>query len=263
MWLSGLFFGVTYLIFGCCVGSFINVCIENVPRERPVVGGRSVCPSCGHRLGFRDLIPVFSWFILKGRCRYCRRRIPARIPAVELTTGIAYLLCCVRLGPCFEAVLACLFATALIAAAWIDWEWLYVPDGIPIAVAVIGLLALIPVPGPSLLPRPVVPAFLSSLAGAAFIGACLWLLSCASGGGIGGGDIKILAASGFYLGLSRGVFAVLSGYVLAAVFCVPALITGKINRNCMIPMVPFFAVSLFVSLLWGNRIISWYLGLLR
>ena len=263
MWLSSLFFGLTYLIFGCCVGSFINACIENVPRERPVVGGRSACPSCGHRLGVRDLIPVFSWFVLKGRCPYCRHPIPARVPAVELVTGIAYLVCCVRLGPGTKAVLACLFISVLIAAAWIDWEWLYVPDGIPVAVLAIGLLYLIPWPGTSLLRRPFVPSFFSALAGAALIGACLWIISYLTDGGIGGGDIKLLAASAFYLGFQRCVLAVLSGYVLAAIFCVPALITGKLNRNCMVPMVPFFAVSLSLSLLWGYRILGWYLELLR
>ena len=107
------------------------------------------------------------------------------------------------------------------------------------------------------------PSFFSALAGAALIGACLWIISYLTDGGIGGGDIKLLAASAFYLGFQRCVLAVLSGYVLAAIFCVPALITGKLNRNCMVPMVPFFAVSLSLSLLWGYRILGWYLGLLR
>lgn len=261
MGLYNLFYGSVYLLFGLCIGSFLNVCIWRFPREISPVSGPSLCPRCGHALGAFDMVPILSWLFLGGRCRYCQRSIARRYPFTEALTGVAFLLCFHVLGASFSAALACLFASALIVAAWIDWDFTYIPDKIPLFILLIGLASLIPLPIPTLLLRFSWRGFGDRAAAAVIIGSALLIISELSNGGVGGGDIKLLAASGFYLGLGRGLLAVFAGYILAAIWVLPALARGKVRRGTAVPMAPFFAVSLMLSLLWGNSFLRWYLDL--
>ena len=205
--------------------------------------------------------PRFSWLFLRGKCRYCHRPISRRYPLTEALTGLVFLLCFYVFGAGFRSVPACLFASALITAAWIDWDFTYIPDGISLFILLAGLLSVIPLPAYGLLTRFSWKSLGDHIVAAVLIGSALFIVSRLTGGGIGGGDIKLLAASGFYLGLPRGLLALFGGYVLAAAWVVPALIRGKIHRRSSIPMAPFFAVSLILSLLWGEQILNWYLNL--
>ncbi len=256
-----LFLGAVYLLFGLCIGSFLNVCVWRLPREISLADGRSHCPRCGHVLKPADLVPVLSWLFLGGKCRYCRRPIARRYPFTEALTGIIFLLCFHVFGAGFQSILACLFSSALITAAWIDVDFTYIPDGIPLLVLLIGLAALIPVPVDG------IPALFSwrsfgdRTAATVIIGSALLIISVISGGGVGGGDIKLMAAAGFYLGPGKGILAVFAGYVLAAFWAAPALLRGRLHRGTPIPMAPFFAASLILALLWGNRLIHWYMDL--
>ena len=243
-----LFYGAVYLFTGLWTGSFLNVCVWRFPRQLSPIKGRSSCPRCGHALSPGDLVPVFSWLFLRGKCRYCHRPISRRYPLTEALTGLVFLLCFYVFGAGFRSVPACLFASALITAAWIDWDFTYIPDGISLFILLAGLLSLIPLPAYGLLTR-----FSWKSLGDHIVATVLI--------GIVGGDIKLLAASGFYLGLPRGLLALFGGYVLAAAWVVPALMRGKIHRRSSIPMAPFFAVSLILSLLWGEQILNWYLNL--
>ena len=256
-----LFYGAVYLFTGLWTGSFLNVCVWRFPRQLSPIKGRSSCPRCGHALSPGDLVPVFSWLCLRGKCRYCHRPISRRYPLTEALTGLVFLLCFYVFGAGFRSVPACLFASALITAAWIDWDFTYIPDGISLFILLAGLLSLIPLPAYGLLTRFSWKSLGDHIVATVLIGSALFIVSRLTGGGIGGGDIKLLAASGFYLGLPRGLLALFGGYVLAAAWVVPALMRGKIHRRSSIPMAPFFAVSLILSLLWGEQILNWYLNL--
>ena len=138
-----LFYGAVYLFTGLWTGSFLNVCVWCFPRQLSPIKGRSSCPRCGHALSPGDLVPVFSWLFLRGKCRYCHRPISRRYPLTEALTGLVFLLCFYVFGAGFRSVTACLFASALITAAWIDWDFTYIPDGISLFILLAGLLSAV------------------------------------------------------------------------------------------------------------------------
>lgn len=153
-------------------------------------------------------------------------------------------------GFIIHIIVLCLFAVSLIAAAVIDFKYTYVPDGISIFIVFLAIIHFFF--GQHL---PLASYLLGSFSVAGF----MLLLSWASNGGIGGGDIKLFAASGLLLGFKNNVLAFFLGYVLAALFCIPLICLKKLNRGSMIPMVPFFAVSLLTAALWGDQLIRLYL----
>lgn len=251
---SILFYSIMFLVYGCCIGSFLNGCIWRIPREISLVRGRSACIRCGHVLGVPDLIPILSWVGLKGRCRYCRQSIPRQYPMVELGCGLMYLLCFHALGLGFQTVLACLLGSVLLMAAVIDGKWLYVPDRVPLIILLLAIASLC---------ASRLPLLGNRLAAAGFVGGFMLFLAVLTDGGIGGGDIKLMAASCLYLGFSRGVAAFFFSYVLAALWYIVPMLRGRLDRKDCIPMVPFFAVSIMMFTLWGTQITDWYLKLLR
>lgn len=250
---SILFYSIVFLIFGCCIGSFLNGCIWRIPREISLVRGRSACIRCGHVLGTLDLVPVLSWMALKGRCRYCRQSIPRQYPLVELGCGLMYLLCFLTLGLTFRAVLACLLGSVLLMAAVIDGKWLYVPDRVPLIICMLAAVSL---------STPGFPPLGNRLAAAGFVSGFMLFLTALTDGGIGGGDIKLMTAGGLYLGFSSGVAAFFFSYVLAALWYIVPMFRGRLDRRDCIPMAPFFAVSTMVFALWGSRLTDWYMRLI-
>lgn len=249
-----LFYSIVFLVYGCCIGSFLNGCIWRIPRDISVVRGRSACIRCGHVLGAMDMIPVLSWVALRGRCHYCRQSLPKQYPMVELGCGLMYLLCFHALGLNIQAVLACLLGSVLLLAAVIDGKWLYVPDRVPLIILLLSNVSLY---------ASRLPLLGNRLAAAGFVGGFMLFLAVLTDGGIGGGDIKLMTAGCLYLGFSRGVAAFFFSYVLAALWYIVPMIRGKLDRKDCIPMAPFFAASIMVFTLWGKPMIDWYLKLLR
>ncbi|MGQ9753667.1 MAG: prepilin peptidase [Thermaceae bacterium] len=127
-------------LLGLLVGSFLNVVIHRLPKGESVVFPPSHCPSCGHRLGPKDLVPIFSYLALKGRCRYCKAPIPVRYPLVEALTGGSFLLAALALPPSFYALFAFLFFSLLIALAFIDLDTYELPDSLTYGLLFLGLL---------------------------------------------------------------------------------------------------------------------------
>lgn len=236
---------------GALAGSFLNVCILRIPEGQSFVTGRSHCPHCGHQLRFPDMIPVLSWLIIKGRCRYCKAPVSLQYPAVELLTASVFILCFRVKGFSFYAVLMCIFASLLITAALIDAHHMYIPDGIHLMVLLLAAVSLISGTGPSPGDR---------FAGMLLAGGFLALLNLLSRGGVGWGDVKLFAASGLLCGAGTAITAVLMGYVLAGLWYALPLIKGRIGRKTQVPMAPFFAVSLMICSLWSQDLLRWYLG---
>lgn len=232
-----------YFIYGLCIGSFLNVVIYRLPRNIPLALDRSKCPSCGHILSAADLIPLFSFMCLGGKCRYCGEKISPLYPVIEGFTGIAFGLCGSIYGIGLYSALLCAFFSALITAWLIDKDFGYIPDRIHIIILAAA--------AGSIFIGPVIPVS-QRLLGGLGIGSAMFLISLATGGGIGGGDIKLMACSGLLLGWKLTLPAFFLAYVLAAIRWLPPYITKKIPARFEVPMAPFFALSLILTALFGR-----------
>ena len=243
---------IFFMVYGLCIGSFLNVVIYRLPRKLPIAKGRSMCPKCSHTLGALDLVPVVSFLALGRKCRYCGEPIAWRYMGVELLTGVWFGLCGYFWDISLYAVILCLYGSVLICAWFIDKDETYIPDRFHIII--IALAAA------SLFTGPVV-GIKSRLLGAAIVGGIMFVISFVTGGGIGGGDIKLMAASGLLLGAKLVVPAFFLAYIIAAVRWVTPYAAKKIPKGFEVPMAPSFAVSLMIMSLAGDSLINMYLSL--
>ncbi|GFN23293.1 prepilin peptidase [Thermanaeromonas sp. C210] len=238
---------------GLLIGSFLNVVIYRLPRGETVVFGRSYCPGCRRVLAWYDLIPLVSYIILRGRCRYCGGRISPRYPLVELTTGAVFAALFYRLGPGWVLVKYLFLACFLIAASFIDLEHYLIPDRLIFAGLLVG--------GGFLLSNREITigsGFLGALSAAGL----LWLLALASRGNVGGGDIKLAAVVGLFMGWPWGLGAVLGGLFLAGAAGAFLLALRVKGRKDPLPLAPFLSAGALVAFFWGPQILAWYAGLL-
>ena len=244
---------VYFFIVGLCIGSFLNVVAWRLPRKLPIAKGRSMCPQCGHTLGALDLVPVFSFLFLGGKCRYCKAPISWRYPASELLTGAAFGFAgwCFGLSMLPYAVVLCLYFSALLIAWFIDREETYIPDRVHLIILAAAVASWFCGPAVSLPER---------LLGGAGAGLVMLLISRLTGGGIGGGDIKLMTASGLLLGWKLILPAFFFAYILALLRYLIPLLQKKLAAGQEIPMAPFFALSLMVFSLYGQPLLDWYLG---
>lgn len=240
-----------YFLIGLCAGSFANAVIYRLPRGLSPAQGRSFCPCCNKKLSPAELIPLVSYFLQKGKCASCKASISVRYPAVELMCGVLSAIGCARFGSGAHAIVCCAFFSALIAAAFIDAEFKIIPNEINIFLAICALASLFTGSG----------GLYSRVLGALSASGFMLLLSAATRGGIGGGDIKLMAASGLFLGLRLNILAFFSAYIFAFIFCIVPLLTKKVKKNSEIPMGGFFAAAIIIASLWGNQLTDWYFGL--
>jgi leader peptidase (prepilin peptidase)/N-methyltransferase len=240
------------LVFGLLVGSFLNVVIARVPEGGSVWAPRSACPRCGALIGWYDNIPLLSFLLLRGRCRGCRAGIPWRYPIVEATTASAFALAYVLLGPTPEFLVAAVLLAALIAITAIDLRHQIIPDVISLPGIVVGFVAN------SLLPGGV--GWLDSLIGIAVGGGIFLVIILVSGGGMGGGDMKLGAMLGAFLGWKLGLLALMLGVLAGGAVAVVLLLLGRKGRKEAIPFGPYLALGGAVALLWGDQVLTWYLS---
>ncbi|MCU0579607.1 MAG: A24 family peptidase [Desulfobacterota bacterium] len=245
------------LLLGLVLGSFFNVSDHRLPREESIVWPGSRCPRCGHPLGILDNLPLVSFLLLKGACRYCRQAISWRYPLIELSSGLLLALLGWRFGLSWALVQGICLACLLLIISFIDLEHQIIPDELSLPGLALGLLlsGLIGHPG-----------WKSSLIGLFLGGGVLYLLAAGyekltGREGMGGGDIKLLAMIGAFTGwpgvlVSLGVGALtgsLVGLVLMAFL--------KKERTFAVPFGPFLSLGALTHLLAGPRLIHWYLGL--
>ena len=242
-------------IFGACLGSFVN-CIEwRIQNKKGSILGRSNCPHCGHKLGFLDLIPIFSYIFLRGKCRYCREKISPRYLAVELVFGFAFAGILAYFGLSWQTIEYLILFAILLAAALSDIVTFEVPDTLHI-LAVLNFLAFLVTH-----PDPLHRLLWGVVAGLVY-GAALLLLSLAADkafgkDSLGGADIKLLAVLGLYFGLKSTLFLLIIscivGLVLAAVF--------KAGWQREFPFIPAIVMSAYICIFVADPFINWYLGL--
>ncbi|MBS0211850.1 MAG: prepilin peptidase [Proteobacteria bacterium] len=230
---------------------------EGVPEPPGIVVQRSFCPTCHHQLSAFDNIPVFSWLLLGGRCRYCKAPISVQYPAVELLTAVASAVVAWHFGPTWQALAALAFTWMLIALSGIDLHTTLLPDSMTYPLLWLGLL----LSSAPLFVDPL-PALWGAAAGYLSLWSVYWLFKLATGKeGMGRGDFKLLAALGAWCGV-KGVFPiVLVSALLGAVIGSLWLALRGRDRATPIPFGPYLAVAGWIQLLWGQTLIDTYLRL--
>ena len=259
-----------FALLGMAVGSFLNVLIDRLPAGQSLVSPASHCPSCRRRLSVKDLIPVFSYLALSGRCRYCHTPIPRRLLWVEIGTGTLFFCLYWYYGFSIElAVIAFYFCLFLVLMV-IDLEHRLIPNKVVYpSMAVALVISIFLPPSKVAYPDGAVALLLSSLpepgivqaAIGGGIGLLLFLLIVIiSRGGMGWGDVKMAALIGIVTGYLVFVALFLAVILGGLVAWILLLLRAK-SRKQSIPFGPFLSLATMVTLLWGNSILSWYLGL--
>lgn len=251
-------------ILGACVGSFLNVAIFRVHEGKSVVGGRSKCRGCEEPIRASDLIPILSYLRLKGRCRACKSVISWQYPAVEVATGLLFVLGYIivstqgadNLGLLFMAMLLlryAVFIAYLVIIFVYDLRHMLILDRFTIPAMIFAIIMN--------LWLGTVPAW-SILVGGAVHAGFFWLqFAISKGTWVGGGDIRMGALMGFMLGLEQGLVALFIAYVLGAIVGVGMMASGKATRKTPVPFGTFLAVATVVVLFVGQPLIDWYLNL--
>ena len=262
-----MWFAVFAFAIGACVGSFLNVCIDRLPEGLSILKPPSHCPGCGRRLRALDLVPIFSYLVLRGRCGECGSRIPLRILAVELGVGalftFLYWIYCLDVGLLIAAAYVSLFLLLSVT----DLEHGLIPNNVvyPAVVASIIAAPFRPSIGlHSLLPYGdgVVGSVISSLGGGIALFLVFLVIALMSRGGMGGGDIKMAALCGLAIGLANVPAALFICWVGGGFVAISLVVLRVKRKRDTIPFGPFLALGSTVALLWGDRVTSWYLNLM-
>lgn len=237
--------------FGLLIGSFLNVCIMRWPAEQSVVSPRSRCPKCDTLIAWYDNIPVLSWLALRAKCRNCSLPIPIIYPLVEFAIGVVWGWVVWRYGVSVEAARAGLFFTILVGIAMTDAREYIIPDEFSVGGTVVGLVFAF-VGGALAWPQ--------ALIGAAFGYALLWAV--AVGGSkafgeeaMGGGDVKMMAMLGAFLGWQGVLLTLFLGALLGTIIFLPLKIAG---RDVLVPFGIFLALGGAATFLFGADLIGWY-----
>jgi leader peptidase (prepilin peptidase) / N-methyltransferase len=258
---ASIFLGV----IGLMVGSFLNVIIDRLPARQSIVTPPSHCPTCKERLSITDLVPVFSFLFLRGRCRTCGARIGTRSVWVELVTAIAFgvLYWFLHTTPWLTAI-AIIYFCFLLVIAVIDLEQGFILNrlvypGIGLAL-VISLPVLLKLPSSPLSGSSLsVPSPFLAIGGAAFGFGLFLLIALISRGGMGWGDVKMAALMGAMLGFPRILVGIFLAIVMGGLVAIALVVTRIKGRKQSVPFGPFLALGTFLALFWGQTILHWYL----
>ena len=243
-------FGIIYVViflFGITIGSFLNVCIYRIPKKEDIVKRNSHCMSCNYDLKWYDLIPVFSYIFLGGRCRKCKMKLSIQYPMIEGLNGILYVLVFIVNGFTIESLLYCFMFSALITLSVIDFRTYEIPFGINLFILALGLIKI------ALDYR----NFLDYLIGFISVSGFLYLLFVLTKGrGIGGGDIKLMAVSGLMLGWKCNVLAFALGCIIGSVIHIIRMKVSK--EDHVLALGPYLSVGIMIAALWGEALLTWY-----
>jgi leader peptidase (prepilin peptidase)/N-methyltransferase len=256
---------VIILIFGLIVGSFVNVCIYRLPRNISIIRPSSACPSCNTPIKPWDNIPILSYILLKGKCRKCGESISLRYPIVELLNGLFYIAVLNYFGLGWHLPFLFAFVSAMIVITFIDFDFQIIPDAITLPGIVIGVIsASFILPDPfhytSLLNRGIegIVGFKNSLIGFLLGGGLYYLIAVLSRGGMGGGDIKMMAMVGAFIGWKAVLLTTFIGSLVGSIVGIFLMVFKGKGRKTKIPFGPFLALGAIITLFWGGKILHWY-----
>lgn len=249
-------------MFGAVLGSFLNCAAWRIAHKESFLAGRSRCTVCRHTLGILDLVPVFSWLFLRGRCRYCKAKVSVRYILTECLFSVLTVLCVLR----FDLSVVCLrnlvFLSCMFCLSLVDLEIYIIPNGCLLIAAIAWIVVF-----------PLIPSEYGGLSGVGFhlLAAVLY------GGGmlvlsllmdfilkkesLGGGDIKLFAVMGLYLGFLGSMFALILSCIFGLLF---AAVRSRVNKEfgAQIPFGPAIAAASWLMLLYGSNLVNWYMSLI-
>jgi leader peptidase (prepilin peptidase)/N-methyltransferase len=241
------------IVIGLMIGSFLNVCIYRIPLGRTVVRGRSYCTTCGKLIPWYCNIPVLSYLALRGRCKYCGEPISPVYPAVELLNALLTFGAFLHFGYSLSAVFAAAFFSCLIVVTFIDLRHQIIPDGLVIAILILGVLN-------SVYQTAIIYEPWHTFAGGVLAASLpLFLLGMIFPDSLGGGDVKLMAAAGLFLGWKLILLALFLGNFLALFYVIALMIRGKFSRKTPIPFGPFLSAGMAAALFAGDLLIELYL----
>ncbi|MCM1529321.1 MAG: prepilin peptidase [Alistipes sp.] len=263
---TGLAFKIMFLtivfLFGICIGSFLNVVIIRLPRNESLIKRSSHCMTCGAKIRAIDLIPVFSWLFLRGKCHSCGEKISPRYPIVESLNGILYVLTFMILDINAKAIITCVAMSLLVIIAFMDW------DTQEIDMIIVGLLLMLAVPAAIFTDE---VSLKHRIIGALAISVPFFIIGEVSRPiirkkfgedfrAIELGDTLLMVAAGALLGTQAVIVSALFGIVSLAIF--GSIWKFCLNKESKIAFGPFLSIGIAAAMLWGNQIASWYIGLL-
>jgi prepilin signal peptidase PulO-like enzyme (type II secretory pathway) len=273
---------IALVILGLCLGSFVNALVWRIyeqdklskksklsPKDKThkkqlsILNGHSMCPHCKHKLGALDLVPVFSWLVLKGQCRYCKKPVSAQYPIVEATTALLFVASYVWWPSSVVGSQITVFAlwiallTGLVALAVYDIRWMILPNRIlhPLSVIAVAMIIV------ELTTVHSHVKFLLDALIAALIGGGIFyiLFQVSSGKWIGGGDVRLGALLGLVVATpGRSVLLIFLASLIGTIISVPFLASNKLKKNSVIPFGPLLIVAVIIVQLFGHFLIAWY-----
>lgn len=239
-------------LMGLAVGSFLNVLIDRLPQGRSLLRPPSHCESCGTRLAPRDLVPIFSYLWLRGKCRYCGAHLPLRLPLVELSAALLFLFLGWHYGQSLPLAAGLIYGSLFLALMVTDLERGLLPDVLVLAVGLAGFLFSFWVgPGPW-----------QSLIGGGVGLVALYLPYLIFKEGMGGGDVKLSAALGLTLGFPYILIVLFLAFVAGGVASAILLALRMRRWKQTMPFAPFFLLAAFLTYLYGPALLNTYLRLL-
>lgn len=240
---------IIVFLYGIIIGSFLNVCIYRIPKEENIVKIRSHCMQCDRQLQWYELIPLFSYLVQGGKCRSCKTKLSAQYPLIEGGNGILYVSIFLINGLNVDSLLYCLLTSALLVLSVIDFRTYEIPVGINYFILALGVIRTIWH----------YPDWKNHVIGFFAVSAVLYLIILLSKGrAFGGGDMKLMATCGLFLGWKEVILAFFLGCIIGSVIHVIRMKVSKCDR--VLALGPYLAVGVFISMLWGTGLIDWYLS---
>jgi leader peptidase (prepilin peptidase)/N-methyltransferase len=250
-----------YLVFllGLVIGSFLNVCIYRIPRNKSIFFPSSYCTSCNHPLGALNLIPLFSYIYLAGRCTYCKDKISIQYPIVEFLTGLFLAVIFLKHGHSGVSIRYFILALLLIVAAFIDLEHKIIPNGLILFGTIIGVIFDI-----FSIHINFTDGFLGLLiGGGTLLVIALLSLVILKKEGMGGGDVKLMGMIGLFLGWKQTMVALILSIYIGGIIGGFLLLSKLKKAGDHISYGPFIALGSAITMLYGDEIMNWYLSYYR
>ena len=241
--------GGFFFVYGIVFGSFFNVVGLRVPKNESIISPPSHCTTCDRNLGILDLVPVFSYLFLRGKCRGCGLKISPMYPFMEFITGVLFVLAYAMLGFTPELIVAILFISMLVIITVSDIAYMLIPNKVllPFVIVLFGLRIFV-----QLTP------WWDSLLGAVVGFGILYLIAVVSKGGMGGGDIKLFFVLGLVLGTVNTLLTLFLAALIGSIVGIIFLKRTKQGRKTPVPFGPSIAVAAVISYFWGADFIAWY-----
>ena len=247
---------VYLFIFGACIGSFLNVCIYRLPEEKSIISPPSHCPVCKNRLKWFHNIPLISYIFLRGKCAYCGARISIRYFVVEFLSGIFLVINHSIFGFSFDFFFYSTFILLILIVIFADLKYMIIPDEVSIGGIIIGFIM-------SFFSNSITwkQSLIGILAGGGILYLVIILYYLATKKeGMGGGDVKLLAMIGAFLGFKAVLFSIFIGSLLGTIIGVPVMLINKKDKNFAIPFGPFLSIAAILYLYMGDKLIHYYLN---